>query len=122
MSNYKSKKNLTRFTYENSAFLGWRLYLTRKGKPFVKYFSDRQYGGAKESLAAAEAALTELKGLLGKSKLVDGTLSDTTVSKGLKVIASFAAEKPAPAKKAAKPVKKAAKPAKKAAKSGKGKK
>lgn len=86
MSNYKSKKNLTRFTYENSAFLGWRLYITRKGKSFVKYFSDRQYGGPKESLAAAEAALNELKEVLAKAKLVDGKFSDTTVKKGMKIL------------------------------------
>lgn len=86
MSNYKSKKNLTRFTYENSAFLGWRLYITRKGKSFVKYFSDRQYGGPKESLSAAEAALNELKDVLSKAKLIDGKFSDATVKKGLKII------------------------------------
>lgn len=86
MSNYTSKKNLTRFTYENSAFLGWRLYITRKGKPFVKYFSDKQFGGPKESLAAAEAALTELKEVLSKAKLVDGQLPEAAVKKGLKIL------------------------------------
>jgi hypothetical protein len=88
MSNYISRKNLTRFTYENSAFLGWRLYVTNKGKSFVKYFSDKQYGGAKESLAAAEAALKEFKTILGKARLVNGTHSETTVKKGLKAIKS----------------------------------
>lgn len=88
MSNYTSKKNLTRFTYENSAFLGWRLYVTRKGKSFVKYFSDKQFGGPKESLAAAEAALEELKEVLGKAKLVDGTHSDATLRKGAKILKS----------------------------------
>jgi hypothetical protein len=86
MSNYTSKKNLTRFTYENSAFLGWRLFITRKGKSFVKYFSDRQYGGPKESLAAAEAALNELKDVLVKAKLVDGKHSDATLKKGQKIL------------------------------------
>lgn len=108
MSNYTSRKNLTRFTYENSAFLGWRLYITRKGKSFVKYFSDRQYGSAKESLAAAEAALSELKDVLGKAKLVDGTFSENTVSKGLKIIAPkkvAKAEKPSKSAKSTKPAK-----------------
>lgn|GEM_PF-858452 len=105
MSNYTSKKNLTRFTYENSAFLGWRLYITRKGKSFVRYFSDRQYGGPKESLAAAEAALNELKDVLGKAKLVDGTLSEATVSKGMKIITPKVAAKVGKPPKAAKPVK-----------------
>lgn len=86
MSNYISKKNLTRFTYENSAFLGWRLYITRKGKSFVKYFSDKQHGSVKQSLAAAEAALAELKDLLGKAKLVEGKHSETTAKKGAKIL------------------------------------
>ena len=111
MSNYHSKKNLTRFTYENSAFLGWRLYITRRGQSFVKYFSDRQYGSAKESLAAAEAALSELKDVLGKAKLVDGTFSDSTIHKGQKIIG------PKKATKAEKPTKSA-----KVAASAKGKK
>lgn len=88
MSNYTSKRNLTRFTYDNSAFLGWRLNITRKGKSFVKYFSDKQYGGPKEALAAAEAALTELKDVLGKAKLVNGTHSDSTLKKGSKILKS----------------------------------
>jgi hypothetical protein len=86
MSNYTSRKNLTRFTYDNSAFLGWRLYITRKGKSFIKYFSDKQYGGPKESLAAAEAALAELKDCLGKAKLVDGQFAESTVKKGMKIL------------------------------------
>jgi hypothetical protein len=52
----------------------------------VKYFSDKQYGGPKQSLASAEAALKELKTILSKARLVNGTLSETTVKKGLKAI------------------------------------
>ena len=37
-------------------------------------------------LAAAEAALKELKTILGKARLVNGTHSDTTVKKALKAI------------------------------------
>jgi|GEM_PF-1331911 len=60
----KSKKHLTRFTYESSDFRGWRLAYSRAGKSFVKYFSDREYGGAKRSLQAAQTILEELKGIL----------------------------------------------------------
>jgi hypothetical protein len=52
----------------------------------VKYFSDKQYGGPKEALAAAEAALTDLKDVLGKAKLVNGTHTDTTLKKGAKIL------------------------------------
>ena len=31
----KSKKNLTRFTYETTAFQGWRLCISRGGKTFL---------------------------------------------------------------------------------------
>ena len=52
----KSKRNLTRFTYETTAFQGWRLCISRTGKTFTKYFSDKKYGGPKKSLQAAEKA------------------------------------------------------------------
>ncbi len=48
-------RNITRFTYEFTSFLGWRVAVCRKQKYFIRYFSDRQYGGKAESLAAALA-------------------------------------------------------------------
>jgi hypothetical protein len=82
----KSKKNLTRFTYETAAFQGWRLSISRAGSAFTKYFSDKKYGGEKESLAAAEAALAEIKGLLEGAKRVDGKLTPTVVKKAGKML------------------------------------
>lgn len=82
----KSKKNLSRFTYENSAFEGWRLCLARKGTSFVRYFSDKKLGGGKKSLAAAEKALGELKALLDGSKLVNGKLTAATIKKAEKLL------------------------------------
>ena len=41
----KSKRNLTRFTYETTAFHGWRLCISRGGATFRRYFSDKQCGG-----------------------------------------------------------------------------
>lgn len=82
----KSKKNLTRFTYETAAFQGWRLSISRAGTAFTKYFSDKRYGGEKKSLAAAEAALEEIKGILDSSKRVDGKLSATAVRKATKLL------------------------------------
>ena len=81
----KSKKNLTRFTYETAAFQGWRLSISRAGSVFTKYYSDKQYGTDKASLAAAEAALAEIKGVLDGAKRVDGKLTPTTVRKASKV-------------------------------------
>jgi hypothetical protein len=82
----KSKRNLTRFTYETAAFEGWRLCISRAGTTFTKYFPDKKFGGGKKSLAAAEKTLAELKTLIEGSKRVDGKLSPATVKKGEKLL------------------------------------
>ena len=82
----KSKRNLTRFTYENTAFQGWRLCVSRGGVTFTKYFSDKQYGGGKKALEAAEKTLSDLKSLLEGSKRVNGRLSNVTVKKAEKML------------------------------------
>jgi len=82
----KSKRNLTRFTYETAAFEGWRLCISRAGSTFSKYFSDKQYGSSKKSLAAAEKALAELKPLIEGSKRVEGKLTASTLKKAEKLL------------------------------------
>jgi len=83
----KSKKNLTRFTYETAAFVGWRLCISKTGTTFTRYFPDKKFGGnAKKSLAAAEKTLAELKALLDGAKRVDGKLSPTTIRKAEKLL------------------------------------
>lgn len=77
----KSKKNLTRFTYENAAFEGWRLCISRGGTTFTKYFPDKKFGGARKSFDAAEEALEELKGILESAPRVKGKLSPTAIRK-----------------------------------------
>jgi hypothetical protein len=84
----KSKKNLTRFTYENAAFEGWRLCISRAGTTFTRYFPDKKFGGGKKSLAAAEKTLAEVKAMLDGSKRVNGKLSPTTVRKAEKFLES----------------------------------
>ena len=82
----KSIKNLTRFTYETAAFQGWRLSISRAGAVFTKYFSDKKYGGEKESFAAAEAALASLNAILEGAKRVNGKHSATTIRKIEKIL------------------------------------
>ena len=82
----KSKRNLTRFTYETTAFQGWRLCLSRAGTTFTKYFSDKKYGGPKKSLSSAEAALADLKQLVDNSRRVNGKLSQATIRKAKKLL------------------------------------
>ncbi|MEO1826002.1 MAG: hypothetical protein ABGZ31_09845 [Roseibacillus sp.] len=83
----KSKRNLTRFTYETTAFQGWRLCLSRAGTTFTKYFSDKKYGSSKKSLAAAETSLAELVQLVDNSRRVDNKLSQATTRKARKLLA-----------------------------------
>ena len=85
----KSKKNLTRFTYETAAFEGWRLCMSRSGTTFTKYFSDKVYGGGEESLAAAEKALAALRGHIDAAKRINGKLTRPTIAKGKKLLQSF---------------------------------
>jgi len=82
----KSKKNLTRFTYETTAFQGWRLCLSRTGSTFTKYFSDKKYGGERKALKAAETTRNELAELLDSSRRVNGKLSQTTTKKAQKLL------------------------------------
>ena len=83
----ESRKNLTRFTYDTTAFQGWRLSLSKRGTTFTKYYSDKQHGGQRKALKAANTALAELKELLDGSRLVNGKLSKTTISKAKKLLA-----------------------------------
>jgi len=83
----KSKKNLTRFTYETAAFEGWRLCISRAGTTFTRYFPDKKLGGGKKSLAVAEKTLAELKALIEGSKRVEGKLTPTTIRKAEKLLA-----------------------------------
>lgn len=82
----KSKKNLTRFTYETTAFQGWRLCISRAGTTFTKYFSEKKYGGARKSAKAADSCLKELKELVDNSRRVNGKLSQTTIAKAKKLL------------------------------------
>ena len=82
----KSRKNLTRFTYETTAFQGWRLSLSRSGTTFTKYFSDKKYGSERKALKAAEEALKDLKELVEGARKVNGKLSKTTVTKAQKLL------------------------------------
>jgi len=82
----KSKKNLTRFTYETTAFQGWRLCLSRAGTTFTKYFSDKKYGTERKALKAAETTRNELADLLDNSRRVNGKLSQTTQNKAKKLL------------------------------------
>ncbi len=48
-------KNITRYTYENTDFLGWRVSIQRCGRIITRYFSDLYYGSEEESFREAIA-------------------------------------------------------------------
>ncbi len=48
-------KNITRYTYENTDFQGWRVSIQRCGRIITRYFSDQQYGSEEESFRQAVA-------------------------------------------------------------------
>jgi len=82
----KSKRNLTRFTYETTAFQGWRLCVCRGGATFTRYFSDKQHGGQRKALKAAEAKLAELKAFLDSAPRRQGKLTKTAEAKARKLL------------------------------------
>ena len=82
------RKNLTRFTYDTTAFQGWRLSIQKRGTIFERYFSDKKYGGNRKALKAASNALAELKDLLDSSRLINGKLSKAVISKAKGLLAS----------------------------------
>lgn len=85
----KSKKNLTRFTYEHAAFEGWRLCISRAGTTFTRYFPDKKFGGPRKSLAAAEAALEKLRPMLESAKTTqNGKLNATIVHRAQRLLAN----------------------------------
>ena len=86
ISPMKSKPNLTRFTYETTAFQGWRLCISRAGATFTRYFSDKQCGGPRKALKAAEAKLRELKAFLDTAPRRQGKLTKAAEAKARKML------------------------------------
>lgn len=46
-------KNITRYTYQTTAFQGYRLAICKNKRLFTRYFSDSHYGGADAALQEA---------------------------------------------------------------------
>ncbi len=49
----KKARNLTRYTYQKTAFQGWRVSICRRQRQFTRYFSDKACGSEEESFRAA---------------------------------------------------------------------
>ncbi|MDO5451215.1 MAG: hypothetical protein Q4F30_10040 [Akkermansia sp.] len=46
-------RNITRYTYENTDFQGWRVSIQRCGRIITRYFSDLQCGSEEEAYRQA---------------------------------------------------------------------
>ena len=46
-------RNITRYTYAKTSFQGWRVSISRDLHQYIRYFSDRQYGGEQASYEEA---------------------------------------------------------------------
>lgn len=46
-------RNITRYTYAKTSFQGWRVSICRNLRQYIRYFSDRQFGGEQASYEAA---------------------------------------------------------------------
>lgn len=75
-----TRKNLTRFTYVDTAFQGWRVCISRNGKTFVKYFSDKKFGSEEASKEAAEELLDKIQVLLDESTKKYGGVTRETLN------------------------------------------
>lgn len=76
-------RNITRYTYDYAGFQGWRLAICRYHVNYVRYFADKEYGSAAESLAAA----------MDERKKIFDRMEEYPNEPG-KVLAEFTAQKP----------------------------
>ena len=72
--------------YETTAFQGWRLCIARGGVSFVRHFSDKEYGGQRKALKAAESKLAEMKAFPDSAPRQQGKLTKTAEAKARKML------------------------------------
>lgn len=63
-----NNKNITRYTYENTDFQGWRVSIQRCGRIITRYFSDLQYGSEDESYREAVSYRDEVLGKMAQHR------------------------------------------------------
>ena len=63
-----SIKNITRYTYESTDFLGWSVSIQRCGRIITRYFSDLHYGSENASYQQALAYRDRVLGLLAQHR------------------------------------------------------
>lgn len=90
-------KNITRYTYEDSSFLGWRVAFCRNGRHFTRYFPDRIYGGKERSLEAAIEVRDAMRQLLDRQS--DGTDAIFHLFEGFKTKLKYRASLKPPKRK-----------------------
>jgi len=61
-------RGISRYTYTNSDFQGYRLTISSRGDKFIKYFSDKKYKSKESAFKAAKKANTKIRGILANAK------------------------------------------------------
>lgn len=61
-----TSQHITRCNKEFGAFNGWRVCITRLQQTLVRYFSDLEYGGARQAQVAAQAYRDKVYTILSK--------------------------------------------------------
>ena len=80
-------KGITRFTYENTSFQGYRVNFSVAGHAFCKYFSEKTL--KRKCLPNAKAALAMSRELLKTSRRVKGKLSKKSIAQVNQILEDF---------------------------------
>ena len=80
-------KGITRFTYENTSFQGYRVNFSVAGHNFCKYFSEKTL--KRKCLPNAKAAVAMSRELLKTSRRVKGKLSKKSIAQVNQILEDF---------------------------------
>lgn len=58
----KKHKNITKYTYKETSFHGYRVAVSQGGRKICRYFSVKSYGSEKEALQAALGFRERIRG------------------------------------------------------------
>jgi len=77
----KEGKNISRYTYENSGFNGFRVCKSFLGESFQKYYSVKEYGSVTKARQAAIRGRDNLISFLSQVRLRNGKLTKADIAR-----------------------------------------
>lgn len=75
----KVEKNITHYTYDTTAFHGYRVNKIFLGQQFCKYYSVKDFLTEEKALSAAQRGLKALNRVVENASLKNGKLTPTTI-------------------------------------------